>query len=251
MMARALAATAAALAVFTTLVLTGAMNGIDEWAADHVMPALDPTSGRQGVVQPNGLWRPFPWHVVWWQKLLDAYSYPASVLVSGAIVAAAVAVLVRRGQGRSAVVWAGAWCAANAAELLGKYELTRPAVYWSNSVERIHLLPFDNSFPSGHTARSVVLAAILAYAWPRARRAAAAWLVLIPVALVVAGAHTISDVVGGMLVGLLLVLVAHAMIGRWTLSPASSSASSEGSWATRSSFLRISRANASSSLTKS
>jgi len=251
MMARAIAATTTALAAFTALVLTGAMTGIDEWAVDHVMPALDPTSGQKGIVQTTGLWRPFPLRIVWWQKLIDGYNYPASVLVSAVIVAAAVVVLVRHGRGRAALVWVGAWCAANAVELFGKYVITRPAVYWTNGVRHVHLIPFDNSYPSGHTERSVVLAAIVAYAWPRVRGAAAVWVALVPVSLVVGAAHTVSDVVGGMLVGLLLVLAAHAMIGRWTQSPAFSSASSGASWAIRSPFSRTSRARASSSPTGS
>ena len=54
-MARALALTAAALAAFTALVLAGALTGIDDWAIDHVMPALDPHS-HAGIVSWSGLW---------------------------------------------------------------------------------------------------------------------------------------------------------------------------------------------------
>jgi membrane-associated phospholipid phosphatase len=228
-MARAIASAAAALAVLTILVVTGALTGIDNWAIDHVMPALDPHS-HAGVVNSKGLWRPFPLDAVWWDKLLDAYLYPASFLVSALLVAALCTLLARRGAVVPAIVWVGAWLGANAAELVGKLGLERPDVHWSNGVRPVHVAPFDHSYPSGHSARAVVLAALVAYVFPRARYAAAAWVLLVPAALVVAGDHTVSDVVGGTLLGLLIVLVAHAMIRTWTRwqtsSPGSSAESS-------------------------
>jgi membrane-associated phospholipid phosphatase len=216
-MARALALTAAALAAFTGLVLAGALTGIDDWAIDHVMPGLDPHS-HAGIVSWSSLWRPFPLDAVWWDKLLDAYLYPASFLASAVLVAAACGVLARRGRPVAAVLWLAAWLGANAVELVGKVGLARPDVHWSNGVRPIHVVSFDHSYPSGHSARGVVLAALVAYALPRLRYAAAAWAAFVPAALVVAGAHTVSDVVGGTLLGLLLVLGVHAMMREWTRS---------------------------------
>jgi membrane-associated phospholipid phosphatase len=233
-MARALAATTAALAVFTALVVAGALTGIDDWGVDHVMPALDPRGTPGGIVDRTGLWRPFPLDVNWWNKLLDTYNYPASILPLGLIVLVATIVLLRRGEWRPALVWLGAWVLVDVLELLGKHVLPRPDVHWSNGVVRIHVATFDSSYPSGHTARSVVLAAMVAYTWPRLRWVAAVWLLLVPAALVVSAAHVISDVVGGMLLGLLVVLLAHAMIRAWTPSPSSSQPSSAGSWRIRS-----------------
>jgi membrane-associated phospholipid phosphatase len=230
-MARWIAITAGALAVFTVLVVTGAFTGIDDWAIDHVMPALDPYS-HGGLVQSNGLWRPFPLDAVWWDKVLDVYLYPASFLVSALLVAALCVRLARREAVVAALVWLGAWLAANAAELVGKLGLERPDVHWSNGVRPVHVATFDQSYPSGHSARAVVLAALVAYVFPRARYAAAAWVVLVPAALVVAGDHTVSDVVGGTLLGLLIVLVAHAMIRAWSPSQTSSRVSSAASSAT-------------------
>jgi membrane-associated phospholipid phosphatase len=231
-MLRALAATAAALAAYTVLVLAGAMNGIDDWAIDHVMPALDPHS-HAGIVSGTGLWRPFPLDAPWWNQVLDAYMYPASFLASGAIVVATCAVVARRGRPAAAILWLGAWLGANAAELVGKVGLARPDVHWSNGLRPVHVASFDHSYPSGHSARGVVLAALVAYAFPRVRHAAAAWVVLVPAALVVAGDHTVSDLVGGTLLGLLLVLAVHAMMGEWTRLQTSSHASSAASSATR------------------
>jgi membrane-associated phospholipid phosphatase len=249
-MARALLVTAAALAVCTVLVLTGALTGIDDWAIDHVMPALDPHS-RAGIVSSSGLWRPFPLDAPWWYKLLDAYLYPASFLASATIVALACAVLLRRGRTLPALLWLGAWLGANGAELVGKVGIERPDVRWSNGPRPIHVVSFDHSFPSGHSARAVVLAALLAYAFPSVRFAAAAWVVLVPAVLVVAGDHTVSDVVGGTLLGLLLVLAVHAIMQEWTRSKISSRASSEASSATPTPSSPTSRATESASPTSS
>jgi membrane-associated phospholipid phosphatase len=230
-MARAIAITAAALAAFTVLVVTGALTGIDDWAIDHVMPALDPYS-HGGLVQFTGLWRPFPLDAVWWDKLLDTYLYPASFLASALVVAALCARLAHRGAVVPALIWIGAWLVASGAEAVGKLGLERPDVHWSNSARPVHVVPFDHSYPSGHSARAVVIAALVAYVFPRARYAAAAWVVFVPAALVAAGDHTVSDVVGGTLLGLLIVLVAHAMMRRWTQSATSSPSSSAASSAT-------------------
>jgi membrane-associated phospholipid phosphatase len=240
-MARALLVTAAALAACTVLVLTGALTEIDEWAIDHVMPPLVPES-HGGVVSSTGLWRPFPLHVPWWEKLLDVYLYPASFLVSAVVVACTSAALARRGEGIAALLWLAAWLGANAAELVGKVGIDRPDVRWSNGPQPIHVLSFDHSYPSGHSARSVVLAALLAYAFPRLRFGAAAWVVLVPSVLVIAADHTPSDVVGGTLLGLLLVLAVHAIMREWTRSKIFWRASSEASSATRTPSSPTSRA---------
>jgi membrane-associated phospholipid phosphatase len=246
-MTRALAATVAGLAALSALVAAGAAKGVDDWGVDHVMPGLLPSAAGGRIVEMTGLWQVFPWNVAWWEKLLDVYEYPASALASTVIATTACAVLLHRGRRLEALVWFAAWGAANVVELAGKYLLPRPDVHWSNGEARIHVAGFDNSYPSGHSARAMVLAALVAYTWPRLRPAAVLWVLLVPVALVASGAHTISDVVGGTLLGLALVLDAHVMIRAWTLSPMSSPGSSEASWATRSRSSPTSPASVSSS----
>src|SRR5713101_1554280 len=124
-MGRGIAATAAALAVLTALVLSGVLNGLDEWGLDHLMPALDPTSRGNGIVTSEGLWRPFPLGIPWWQKALDVYTYPGSARVAAVVVAVACVVLVRRGQRLPALVWLGASLAGSGIELVGTHLLTR------------------------------------------------------------------------------------------------------------------------------
>lgn len=249
-MARALVVVAAALAAFTGVVLAGWLTRIDDWAIDHVMPGLDPHSDVS-IVNGTGLWRPFPLHATWWEKLMDVYLYPASLLVSALLAASCCALLARRGDAVAALVWFAAWLGANAVELVGKVGLERPEVRWANGTPSVHVVSFDHSYPSGHTARGVVLAALVAYAFPRVRVLAAAWLVLVPLALVAAGDHTVSDVVGGLLLGLLLVLGAHAMMREWIPWLTSSRSSSAASSATRTQSSPTWRAARSSSRTTS
>lgn len=235
------------LGILTGLVLGGALTRLDEWGLDHVMPALDPRVPNNGIVTLNALWRPFPLDAPWWHKVLDLYTYPASVLASGTVVAIACTTLVRRGQRWPALVWLGAWLAGSGIEVIGKHFLTRPSLYWTNGRIRLHVVPFDNSYPSGHTVRSLVIVAIIAYVWHRARTPAALWLTLVPVSLVIAAAHTITDVIGGLVLGALIVLVAHAMIRAWTPSQTFSPNSSEESSETRRPSLPTSPAKRSSS----
>ncbi|MGH2933303.1 MAG: hypothetical protein ACRDL2_02140, partial [Gaiellaceae bacterium] len=100
-MSRAIALTTLAFAGFTALVLLGGMNGIDDWGIDHVMPALNPRTPDKGIVATTGLWRPFPLDIAWWKQVINAYNYPASVLVSGLVIMVAIYVLVRRGAVRA------------------------------------------------------------------------------------------------------------------------------------------------------
>src|SRR5438477_7327430 len=172
------------------------------------MPSLDPTTTGNTLVSSSGLWRPFPLDVTWWQKLLDLYNYPASILPSVLLVAVLGFVLLRRGARLAAAVWVSAWVVVNAAELASNHLLSRPALHWTNGVIRLHVEPFDNSYPSGHTVRSVVVAAFVASVFPRVRWPAAIWLLLVPVALVVSAPHVVTHLVGGLLLGALNVRAA-------------------------------------------
>jgi membrane-associated phospholipid phosphatase len=101
--------------------------------------------------------------------------------------------------------WAAAWLFANAVEVIGKGLLHRPALSVGMNGIRVHLAGFDSSFPSGHTARGLVLAFVVGAVWPRLSWAAAVWAVGTCVFLVVSAAHTPSDVLGGILVAVFAV----------------------------------------------
>jgi undecaprenyl-diphosphatase len=114
-------------------------------------------------------------------------------------------VLWRRGRRRVAVVWAAAWIAGTVVELLTKDTLTRPPLFQHG----LHLVGFDASYPSGHTIRTVILAATVAVVWPKARLWVAGWAVVAIALTELAGFHTPSDIAGGLLLAALLVELAR------------------------------------------
>ena len=63
----------------------------------------------------------------------------------------------------------------------------------------MHLVGFDASWPSGHALRCGLVAGALAVVWPRLRMPLAIWLVAVVVLLELAGFHTPTDLVGGLL----------------------------------------------------
>ena len=92
----------------------------------------------------------------------------------------------------------------NAVELAGKLTLRKPALYHHH----FHVTAFDTSLPSGHTIRAFIVAGAVAAAW-RSGRTAYVWAATVPIALVVTGAHTPTDVVAGVCVAVALRLGAE------------------------------------------
>jgi membrane-associated phospholipid phosphatase len=204
---------AVAFALLAALVAAGRLSGIDRYAVAHWMPGLDPSEARRSVPEPAGIFRPFKLGTGWWQGLLEVGMYPASVLVSFVVFGVGSAVLWRRGARVAAVVWAATWFVANGLEVLVKAAVTKPALYREDDGVTYHVKIFDHSFPSGHAMRAVLVAMLAAYVWRRLGRVAAVWLVLMPVFLVASSWHVPSDIAGGLVFGLLVVLTSSAVIG--------------------------------------
>ena len=207
----ALGALAALLAALTLLVALGTLTRVDQYSLDHLMPWLDP---GQLVRNPStGYWRPFPGGVSTGEKLLDLLTYPCSLLISAICVGAAALLLWRRGLRLAALAAPIAWVIGNGVEWVGKHTLTRPALYGSTDGLRIHVASFDDSFPSGHTIRGIVVAYAVMLAWKMRRRwIVVLWAAAVPPALVLQSAHTPSDVAGGALVGVMLVVLMQAAV---------------------------------------
>ena len=132
----------------------------------------------------------------------EVVTLPGQVVVSFLLVAAASRHLWKRGRNDAAVFWLAAWLLAVAVEIVFRHTLTRPPLYRDD----VHIVAFDDSWPSGHTLRAGVAAGALAVAWPRLRPLLALWLVAVMVLLVLAGFHAPTDILGG----LLLAIVAAA-----------------------------------------
>jgi membrane-associated phospholipid phosphatase len=199
---RALAAlTAAGLVVLTALVATGVTNPIDRYSTEHWMIDLIPR--RHPLITFSGIALPDA-HGTAAEIALAVWRYPASAAFSSFLLAACAWELLQRGQKRAAVTWCVLFAIGNLFELVGKLGITRPTLD-----APIGRLPgFDHSFPSGHTIRALLVAAAVAYTWPRLRRPALAWGVTSPLTLVPLADHVPTDLVGGALVAALLLLVA-------------------------------------------
>ena len=167
------------------------------------MPWLEPNGSRGTTV--SGFYQPFSLNTTTWTKILDVWTYPCSILISLLVVLWAAAVLWRRCGPVVALLPAAAWVIGNGVEVIGKGTIVRPDLYGGSA--HVHIVAFDDSFPSGHMIRGIVVAFAISLMFPRATRWAAGWAVLVAPALVLQSAHTVTDVIGGILVGLILVLL--------------------------------------------
>jgi membrane-associated phospholipid phosphatase len=199
----------AAFAALAVLVSAGSLNGIDQWSVDHIMPGLG-----DGSTKPSLAAATVPLLHASWASGLDVVSnvvtLPAQALVAS-VIAAACCLVMRRRERPQEGPWAGervalacglSWLVGNGIEVLCKSTLDRPLLHANGHA----LVAFQSSFPSGHTLRSLLLAAIVAALWPRARRWVAAWAAAVLVLLELNGFHVPSDIAGGLLLALLLTL---------------------------------------------
>jgi undecaprenyl-diphosphatase len=185
------------------LVASGALNGLDQWAVDHLMPGhpgqgAAPSLAEAAVPLLHASWA-MPLDVV-----ANIVTLPAQALISSVLAAICCLLLWRRGERRAAYALGAAWIAANAVEVLCKSTLSRPLLHWNGHA----LLGLESSFPSGHTLRAVLLAAAAAAVWPAARRWLAFWAAATLVLLELDGFHVPSDIAGGLLLAALALLAA-------------------------------------------
>jgi membrane-associated phospholipid phosphatase len=191
---RAGLAAAAAYAALGGVVASGAATGIDQWANTHAMPFAGTPGPAPTLLEslvpllhagfhPAGL------------AAAEVVTLPGQVLVSLLLVLVAAWRLRIRGRLVAAVGWTAAWLLGSAVEFLCKHVLTRPPL----QRDGLHVVAFDSSWPSGHALRCALVACALAAAWPRLRGALATWLAAAAVLLELAGFHTPTDVLGGLL----------------------------------------------------
>jgi membrane-associated phospholipid phosphatase len=177
-------------------------------------------------VQVTDLFVPQRLHDGTGEAIVELSTYPAGVVPSALVLVCCTVSLRRRGLGRAAIVWWAAWLVANAVEVAGKAVVVRPALYRHG----VHVASYDHSYPSGHMLRSAVLTAAMVYTWRRAWPLLL-WVPAVAVGLVALGAHTPTDVAGGALAALALVLGALYACARWVTSPSTTvkSTGSDGS----------------------
>jgi membrane-associated phospholipid phosphatase len=197
-------ALAAAFAALAVLVATGALTGVDQWAVDHLMPG-----GPGSRPEPTLAEAVVPLLHARWSPALDAVgnlvTLPAQVVISSVLAAACCLLLWRRGRRRAAIAWGVAWIVGNLVEVLCKSTLDRPLLHAGGTA----LTGLQSSYPSGHTLRAVLLAAIATTVWPAACRWVLLWAAATLALLELDGFHVPSDIAGGLLLALLLVLFAR------------------------------------------
>jgi undecaprenyl-diphosphatase len=204
LLAVALAAAFAALAV--AVAHSPAVQRADQWATTHAMPGLEAGGRAPSAVASAVPFRRVSLHGhAWIRFVTDAWTLPASPLVSALLFALGGLLLVRRGARAAAVAWGAAWVVGNAVEVLTKHVLERPPLHDVVRGARVHVAGFDHSYPSGHALRSVLLAGLVTALWPRARTGALLWALAALPLLLLAGFHAPSDLVGGALLAALLV----------------------------------------------
>lgn len=137
----------------------------------------------------------------------DVVTLPGQILISLLLVAGAGWRLWRCGRADAAAGWAAAWVFAVVVEVLCRHTLTRDPLYRNG----IHLIGFDTSWPSGHVLRCALVAAVLGAAWPRLRGLLVAWLAAAVALTELAGFHTPTDVVGGLLLAVVAAVGAVAV----------------------------------------
>jgi membrane-associated phospholipid phosphatase len=125
----------------------------------------------------------------------EIVTLPGQVVISLVLVLLAARRLWTYGRTEAAVCWTVAWFVAVAVEVAFRHTLTREPLYRDG----VHLVGFDASWPSGHALRCALVAGALAAAWPRLRTPLAVWLAAAVVLLELAGFHTPTDLVGGLL----------------------------------------------------
>ena len=173
-------------------VAAGALTRVDQWAVDHVTPGGISHTAKNSLL--DGL---VP---LLHSSLHSGYDVAVNIVTLPASFPIALGIVLA-----CSPVLGIAMIGAVAVEVICKEVLMKPALYDGS----FHIAAFDSSFPSGHALRTVIVAAAIAWRWPRARIAAIAWATASIVLLQLAGWHTPTDLAGGVLLAALALLVAR------------------------------------------
>ncbi len=203
----------AAFLALTAVVQAGLLRPVDRYAIHHLQPfAPDSVASRMAPSEPDAAIRP----ILQGERSLPlsagAVAFAPADTASALLLAAAAALVLRR-RGRpwpAAVAWLAAILIGLAIEVTGKILVSQIPIGPPSTVLGISI---DGSYPSGHTTRSVILAAMVTTLWPRARALAIVWVLYITGVLELGGLHVPSDIAGGFLAGGGLACAAIAYAG--------------------------------------
>ncbi len=190
--------TAAAFAALAILVAAGALDWLDSFGAQHLMPFLS-TGHHSSSYLGHALG--FSGNDVGVGPILRL---PAGALLSSVMVVLLAAVLFVRGD-RSWILWLAAFCVGNVIEVGCKLVIAKPTLY-TVSGATLASVPLQSSFPSGHALRATLLGAVAVAVFPRLLWPVVAWVAAVLATAELDGIHTVSDLTGGVLLAVFLVL---------------------------------------------
>ncbi len=145
---------------------------------------------------------------------------PAMAMVAVAILAC----LAPRRRLRTLIVGLGALGAASVGEVVGKLAVTRPAILRLTHAHQV-AVSMTHSFPCGHTIRGCIVVYLVIASRRSWAAVALVWFAAVQAALVSTSGHTLTDLGGGLLLGLAIAAVMARAL-RHTPEPALVTASS-------------------------
>jgi membrane-associated phospholipid phosphatase len=131
----------------------------------------------------------------------------AEVPFAGLLLLFPILELRKVGRRREAAAWMLAFVGSLMVEMIGKAVVTRP---YAGGSRLLGTPIVQGTFPSGHTMRSIIVAAALCAAWPRYRFWFIAWAALTIATVEATGMHSPSEITAGVLGGLGIVAAVRA-----------------------------------------
>ena len=202
---------AGAFAILTIVVAAHALRPVDRYAIDHLQPFnADNVATTIAPALPQRALRPILAGDRSAAQTVAAIAFAPADSISALVLAAvAAAILVRRGRPwPEAGAWLGAVAAGLAVEGLG--QLAVPQIQFSPPSTTFGVT-LHNTYPSGHSMRAVIVAAMATALWPRLRLPAVVWVVYVTAVLELGGLHVPTDIAGGLLAGGALACAAVAL----------------------------------------
>jgi len=187
---------AAAFVLLAVGVEHSVLAPVDRWFEQNLTPLMHGPRQHQPAL------------LRWLNTPLVVALWIATIPVTICILAAVAAYDYVRGTLRHTWIWVAAFAVALAVELLGKVLVHDPAGRTGGP-----LAGANSGYPSGHAARAVLLAALVGGLFASRRGRIWAVAVVIVAGLQLKGAHTLSDIVGGLLLGAAVLMVVRAFEG--------------------------------------
>ncbi len=191
----------AAFAVLTAAVAADALRPVDRYAIHHLQPfASDSVAGTIAPSEPENAIKPIVRGHRSVRESLGALAFAPADTISALLLAAGATILLRRrgGPWRAGGIWIAAIVAGVVVEVTGKLVIPQIAYTPPSTVFGVTI---DGTYPSGHTTRSVIVAAMVVSLWPRVLPLAVGWVAYVTTVLELGGLHVPSDIAGGFLLG--------------------------------------------------